>query len=70
MEDQELIPNIFSVWLGETPVSVEAKIRLASQAGWLKGEVDGGKEGRVLAGIEDEVKAEPREEEVGHIVSA
>jgi len=70
MEDQELIPDIFSVWLGETPVSTEAKVRMANQAGWLKGEAEGGKEGNLLAGGEDEVKAEPREEETQHTVSA
>jgi hypothetical protein len=69
MEDQELIPDILSVWLGETPVSVEAKVRMANQAGWLKGGTEGGKEGKVLARSEDEVKAEPREEETQHTVS-
>ena len=70
MEDQELIPEIFSVWLGETPVSVEAKVRMANQAGWLKGGREGGKEGKVLAESEDEVKAEPRGEEARHTESA
>lgn len=70
MEDQDLIPDIFSVWLSETPVSTEAKVRMANQAGWLKGGMEGGKEEKVLAGSEDEVKAEPREEEAQHTVSA
>lgn len=70
MEDQELIPGIFSVWLGETPVSVEAKVRMANQAGWMKGRTEGGKDEKVLAGSEDEVKAESREEEARHTVSA
>jgi hypothetical protein len=43
MEDQQLIPDIFSVWLGETPVSVETKTRMANQAHWLKGEPEEGK---------------------------
>ncbi|GAB5037656.1 chalcone isomerase [Nannochloropsis oceanica] len=38
MEDEQLIPDIFSVWLGETPVSVEAKARMTNQAHWLRGE--------------------------------
>ena len=70
MEDQELIPDIFSVWLGETPVSTEAKVRMANQAGWLKGGAEGGNEVKVLTVSKDEVKAEPREEETQHTMSA
>jgi hypothetical protein len=50
MEETALIPEIFAVWLGDNPISTEAKNGLASHAHWVtrrKGEGDREDEGEM-----------------------